>query len=223
MPRAARVVSNLSTNLTVAESRFVSEYLIDGNGARAAVDAGWCERGDPKKASALAFHLTKQPRILNAINEQMQATAKRNLITIDRLLFEAYRLATYDIAEAFDAQGQPRPISDIPEDLRRAIEGFETEQVLRGAVPTQVTRYKFAKKTVALQMLFEQLIGAVKRLEVTGRNGVPLFAPKSDLTEISTELLEKIVAMGELKDAAIIETVPIPPVVNPPAPEEPKK
>lgn len=210
MARVARPAKNFSTALSVSESKFVSEYLIDGNGVRSAIDSGWCARDDKEHAGVIATRMLKQPRVLEAINEQLQASARKNLITVDRLMLEVYRLATYNVQDAYDKNGDPIPLNKLPEDLARCIEGYETESVQRGAVPVQVTRYKFAKKSVALQMLFEQLIGAVRRLEVTGRNGAPLFnasSSRADLTEISTELLEKIVAMSELKEISPLPVV----------------
>lgn len=210
MAKALRPLKNSTTKLSVQEARFVVEYLIDGNGERSVIDAGWCARDQKSKAARLASVLLKQPRIVNAIAEQMDATAARNLISIDRLMLETYRLATYNIKDAFDENDEPLPMSKLPDDLARVIEGFETEQVVRGNVPVRVVKFKFAKKSVALQMLFEQLLGAVKRLEVTGRNGAPLFSTKGDLSEIDTALLEKIVALSDMQGAKVPDAAKAP-------------
>lgn len=195
MARYARGIVNLSIRLTVLESRFVLEYIRDGNGKRSVIDAGLCDKSKPQHASNIANKLLKNPRIKHAIQEQFDASAQRNLITVDRIMQEVYRLATYNIQDAFTEEGTPLAITDLPEDLARAIEGFETEEV-RGRPGVTVTKYKFAKKTVSQQLLLDRIDAVVKKFEITGPGGLPVNASKVDLSDVSTELLKRIVEKG---------------------------
>lgn len=197
MARTARVISRFPERITVQEARFVIEYIKDGNGVRSALDAGLCPSGDKYRAANISSNLLRKPRIVAAVNEQLEAISARTLITIDRILQEVYRGAVYNAAEAFEKDGSCKPMSEMPEDLQRAIEGFEVEEV-RGQPGTFVTKYKFAKKAVAQQMLLDRIENLVRRFEITGKNGAPLNPHgKVDLSDVSLELLKKIVEKGE--------------------------
>lgn len=198
MAQPAGPYSNFSKRLSVQEARFVFEYIKDGNGIRSAIDSGWCDKLDKKRADDIATKILKQPRVVAAIKEQLDAVAQRTLITVDRIMQEVYRLATYNVRDAFDSTGHPIPITELPEDVSRAIEGIEVETI--GGV-AEVVKYKFAKKSVSQQLLLERIDNIVKRFELTGRGGAPLNPSKVDLSDVSTELLKQIVAASRKKEA----------------------
>lgn len=77
------------TGLTAKMERFVAEYLIDGNGTRSAIAAGYSERTAPKIGSEL---LTK-PAVKAAITKALKAQEKRTLITADMVLKRIDRVA----------------------------------------------------------------------------------------------------------------------------------
>lgn len=197
MARTARNISASQERITVQDARFVIEYIKDGNGKRSALDAGLVPSGNGPHAAAVASKLLKKPQILAAIREQLMASSARTLITIDRLLQEVYRGATYNVADAFDENGTCKAMKDMSEDLQRAIEGFEIEEV-RGRPGTFISKYKFSKKAVAQQILLDRLENLVKRFEVTGKNGAPLHqSDDSVMKDVSLELLKRIVGITE--------------------------
>lgn len=196
MARPVRRLSGSPDRLTVQEAKFVIEYIKDGNGTRAVLDSGNCPSGAKGQAAGTAVALLKIPRIVGAINEQLEASSARTLITVDRILQEVYRGATYNIAKAFDENGDCVPIEKMPEDLQRAIEGFEVIEV-KGQPGTFIKSYKFSKKAPAQQILLDRLENLVKRFELTGKDGAPLHSSKVDLSDVSTELLKKIVEATE--------------------------
>lgn len=195
MAQTRKTNPKFSNRPSPQESRFIIEYLKDSNGPRAAISTGWCDKDKPQQARKIAEQILAQPRVIAAIKEQLDASAQRELITVDRIMQEVYRLATYNAQEAFDAAGSPLPITELPEDLARAIEGFETEEV-RGKPGVWVTKYKFAKKAVSQALLLERIDDVVKRFELTGKGGAPLNASKVDLSDVSIELLKRIVEKG---------------------------
>lgn len=196
MPRTKRVIGDPGTErLTVQEAKFVIQYIMDGNGQRSVIDSGMCSSGDKQRASNVAVALLKKPRIIAAVREQLEAQSARTLITVDRIMQEVYRGAVYNVADAFDKEGNCRPIEEMPEDLQRAIEGFEVEEV-KGQPGTYIKKYKFSKKAVAQQMLLERLENLVKRFELSGPGGAPLDKGV-DLKDVSKELLLRIVGMQE--------------------------
>lgn len=200
MARTARAVLNpKNERLTVQESKFVIEYIKDGIGQRSVIDAGMCPSGNKQQASNTAVALLKKPRILAAIKEQLEASSARTLITVDRLLQEVYRGAVYNVADAFDAAGNCLPMSEMPEDLQRAIEGFEVIEV-RGQPGTSIKSFKFSKKAASQQILLERLENIVRRFELSGPGGAPLHKGV-DLSDVSAELLKRIVGMTEAEKA----------------------
>lgn len=72
---------NAKSALTVLQHRFVTEYLIDLNGSRAAVRAGY----SVKSASTMASRLLGRPAIAAAITEGINARAARTRVTADRV------------------------------------------------------------------------------------------------------------------------------------------
>ena len=76
-------------NLTPKQAMFVIEYLKDLNGAQAAIRAGYSEDSAKEIASE---NLTK-PNIISAIEQQMEARARRTLITADRIIADIDRVA----------------------------------------------------------------------------------------------------------------------------------
>lgn len=75
--------------LSPREQQFVLEYLIDKNGGKAAVRAGYSERSSRKTA----YDLLQKPRIKAAITKALKAQQARTLITADQVLKDIDRIA----------------------------------------------------------------------------------------------------------------------------------
>lgn len=76
--------------LTPKEACFVVEYLVDRNGAAAAVRAGYSARS----AKETAYKLLQKPHIKAAIAKALKEQEKRTLISADANLLAIDRLAT---------------------------------------------------------------------------------------------------------------------------------
>lgn len=76
-------------DLTAKEARFIDEYLIDGNGTRAAKAAGYSERTAYKAAQ----EALQRPRVKAALRQALAAQQKRTLITADAVLKRIDRVA----------------------------------------------------------------------------------------------------------------------------------
>ena len=68
--------------LTAKQTRFISEYLVDGNGSAAAVRAGYSQ----KTARAIATENLTKPAIQNALQARQSADATRLSIKLDDVL-----------------------------------------------------------------------------------------------------------------------------------------
>lgn len=81
--------------LTPKEQLFITEYLLDPNGTKAALSAGYAK----KSAHVAACRLLKKDKIRNAIRDGLQRRFHRNEATADRVIEELRRLAFSDMAD----------------------------------------------------------------------------------------------------------------------------
>ena len=91
----------MGKNLTEKQLRFVSEYLIDGNAARAARAAGY----NPKTAHSTGGQNLKKRAIAQRIAEERQKHAERCEITADSLMRDLEQIKSDCMAKARDADG----------------------------------------------------------------------------------------------------------------------
>ncbi|HUK11470.1 MAG TPA: terminase small subunit [Stellaceae bacterium] len=81
------------TKLSARQKRFVEEYLVDLNGKRAAIRAGFSEN----KADSCGARLLRNRLVGPAVKKAMENRARRTRITADRVLREYARIAFADI------------------------------------------------------------------------------------------------------------------------------
>ena len=101
--------------------KFAQEYCVDFNATQAAIRAGYSKRSARQQASVL---LTK-PNIAGRVKEIATKDITKVEMNPDRIVRELTFLGTADVSKAFDTEGNLLPIHEIPEDVRRAIAGFE--------------------------------------------------------------------------------------------------
>lgn len=149
--------------LTPQQRLFAHEYLVDSNATRAAIRAGYPPRSAYKRGS----DLLKNSQIRKLVAAGTRKLTERTGITVERAVLELRRILTVDVAGAFDETGCLKPLSEIPEDVRRAISGLEVEEVQQecedddGETETikvgRVVKMKFWSKTDASQQLLRKL------------------------------------------------------------------
>ena len=142
---------------------FAREYVVDFNGKQAAIRAGYSK----KTAEQQASRLLRNVKISARVAELTQCRLEK--IDPDRIVKELSCLSTSDISEALDVNGNPLPIHQIPERLRRCISGFEmVEEHDENGESTghQVKKYKFYDKNVSLLGLAKVFKMLTDRVEV---------------------------------------------------------
>lgn len=89
--------------LTDRQRRFVEEYLVDCNAARAAVRAGY----SPKGAEKTGYRLKKVPAVRVALEAAFEVKRQGAEVDRERIIRELARIAFADISEiaAWDEQG----------------------------------------------------------------------------------------------------------------------
>lgn len=92
----------------------------------------------------------------------------------DDVISELLKLIKVDVTEAFNEDGDLRPLADIPPDVRRAIAGIEVEALFagKGDARTQIghlKKVKFWDKPRSIETLARHLKMLVDKHEVAGK------------------------------------------------------
>lgn len=135
---------------------FALEYIIDLNGAQAAIRAGY----SPRTAKSQAHRLLTKDDVQAWIQEGFAARSKRTEITADRVVQEMAKIGFASMRQfiSIDADGQPQiNLTDTEADALDALSEVSTETVLEGEDGTRVrkTKIKLHDKLRALQALAE--------------------------------------------------------------------
>jgi phage terminase small subunit len=145
------------------QKRFCEEYIIDFNATQAALRAGYGgTKKDPKVAAVQACRLLIKDNVCGHLAEITGKQSKRLEVTADNVLNEIRRVAFCDVGQAFNDDGTLKPIHEIPEDVRRAISGFEVEEIWKGrgedrTQTGELKKLKFWNKDSNNEMLMKHL------------------------------------------------------------------
>lgn len=161
---APRTMSRQKTeqkSLSPLQRLFALEYIVDLNGTRAAIRAGYSQ----KTAAQQAHQLLQNPLVLAEIDAQKAARLKRIEMDADALLLRLFEEADADLADLFDPDGNLLPVKDWPAIWRKGlVAGIETEEILgpseEDGKPKPVLG--FTRKI--------KLADRMKRLEAIGRH-----------------------------------------------------
>ncbi len=126
--RTVRKRGNASHDLNVRQKLFALEFLKDLNATQAAIRAGY----SPRTAEAASSRLLRNVKVAAEIQKAMNARAKRIEVNQDTVLQGIARLAFWDVANMFDADGSLKDIRDMDVNTREAIAGFECVTAYEG-------------------------------------------------------------------------------------------
>ena len=148
--------------MNARQKAFVAGLVRGKTQKQAAIDAGY----SPKSAETDASRLLRNAKV-SAYLEKAQTKAG---VTAEVVLGELLRIGRCDIGQAFNADGTLKPIHEIPEDVRRAISGFEQEELYEGAYGEKfslgkVKKLRFWDKNKSLETLARSLKLLVDRKE----------------------------------------------------------
>jgi phage terminase small subunit len=142
--------------LNPRQQLFIKEYLIDRNATQAAIRAGYSE----KTAEQIGFRLLRNVQIEKAVNSALEKQMKRLDISADRVLQEIACLSFYDPKD-FESVNGPEDIKNLPEDVRRAIVGWDWNKNGKFVL-------KISPKTPSLDQLGRHLKLFTDKLEISG-------------------------------------------------------
>lgn len=150
--------------LTPKQAEFVIEYLKDLNGTQAAIRAGYSEAC----ASQIASENLGKPAILEAIQRQLDARAKRKLITADYVI-EAMQ-------EVLERCLQKKPVMVFDKEEKKYVHATEMVEHEDGTV-TEEGIYEFdsAGANKAAENLAKHLKLLTDKQEISGPDGSPIM------------------------------------------------
>ncbi|SMH30582.1 terminase small subunit [Azospirillum agricola] len=97
--------------LTDQKRRFVDAYLLEPNGTRAAITAGY----SPKTAAAQASRLLKDVNVAKAIDEGQRRLSIRSGITPDMIMAELAKLGFSDIRQVVQWRAAVQQVAEDPD------------------------------------------------------------------------------------------------------------
>lgn len=153
--------------LTLKERRFVSEYLVDGNGLQAAIRAGYA----PKSAHVTASRLLRKPNVKAAVDAKRAKQLESTDLTAARVLEEMRRLAFSDVRQLFDEHGNLRPLHTLTAEQAACIAGVEViiKNAKAGDGQTDtVHKIKIWDKPRTMEMLAKHFGLLMEKIEHSG-------------------------------------------------------
>lgn len=163
------------------QGMFCREYLIDLNGAQAAIRAGYSEKGANSKGSQLLAKISIQSHISILMEQRIEQVSidaeyvLRRLVEIDQL----------DVIDVLDSGGSIKPTNEWPAAWRKSIDSIEV--IERSSVTAQGQVVEVLIKKIRWP-------DKLKSLELLGKHiNIRAFSEKADDTGIRIEsLLESI-------------------------------
>lgn len=137
--------------MTPKQQRFVGEYLIDLNGTRAAIRAGY----SPRTATKIVSELLTKPDISQTIGRAMADRAEKTGVTVERVIEELARIAFADVRDVFAPDGTLKPLDAMTKGAWAAIAGLEVREIRDGEDNPmgRVSKVRLADKLGALDLL----------------------------------------------------------------------
>ena len=146
--------------LTPKQAMFVAEFLVDRNATRAAIAAGYSE----KTAEAAGSRLLRNVKVSAAITERNARRVEKLDITIERTARELAKLSYFDPGRLFDEHGKLKPVAELDEVTRAAVESVEVDPETG-----RIKRIVMAKKGQNLERLGRHLGMFMDKVEHSGR------------------------------------------------------
>jgi phage terminase small subunit len=171
--------------MTARQARFVEEYLIDLNGTKAAIRAGYSKT----TARVIASKNLKKRNIAAAIAKAQQARSERTSITADQVLLELKQLAFSSIANyrVDPTTGEVTLTEDAPPEAMSAVSNVKRKVSHKafGANKVDETEVEIAlwDKPSMLKLAGRHVGLFPNRIELTGKGGNPLMPAVSSLSD----------------------------------------
>jgi phage terminase small subunit len=174
--------------LSPKQACFVEEYLIDLNGTKAAIRAGYSAR----TAEVQASRLLRNAKVQVALEDAIQARSKRTEVTADRVVTEFARLAFANMRDYWPRTGETIDLHRLDQDRTAAVEEVTIDEAVDMAgVVHRRTRLKLHDKKGALDSLARHLGLFVDRHVVEGIEHRVKNMSSEERLQLAADILEE--------------------------------
>lgn len=136
--------------LTPKQERFCQEYLVDYDGSKAAIRAGFSK----KTARVQAAQMLTLPDVQAYLSSKKTAIADKLSISQERTMQEIGRIAFQDVRKFYNEDGSLIPIHELDDDAAAVLAGMDVEEIYaEGEKIGVVKKIKRYDKVKALEML----------------------------------------------------------------------
>lgn len=177
--------------LTHKQERFVEEYLVDLNAARAAVRAGYSK----KTANKIGYNNLQNPDIQAGIEEGRKALSERTNITQDRIMGELAKVGFSDLTQALTPHGTLLHPEDWGEEVKGFVKTVKVKKQPSGEydedgkpILVDVQEIQAWDKLSALEKMGKHLGMFKDQVEHTGPNGGPIEVEEVSNLEVARRL-----------------------------------
>lgn len=146
-------------NLNERQRAFCEAYIKSGSATSAAVSAGYSE----KTAGQIGFQNLRVPSIAAEIARLTARIEKKAELNAELVLSELRNLVVSNVADMYDADGNIKPINELPPEIAKTISSIEFGDI-KGSGPRGVRKLKTHNKLAALE-LASKLLGMISANE----------------------------------------------------------
>ena len=202
--------------LTPQEAIFVVEYVNDWDELNALDKSGLYpqKKTTLKAARQKAYTLLKKQSVQAAIQQATQYRIERTLMSKDKIVAYLSRIATSDVAQAYDEKGNIKSIHDMPYHLRCCISKIKTRTKYKKNKKTKkyeadgyITEFEVESHTRALQELIK-ILHPQPTINFNQSNQVNNVQANIDLSHLdNVEDIDKLLQMisPKEKDPQLVE------------------
>jgi len=161
----------MDNNFGLSDKRllFAQEYMVDLNGAQAAIRAGYSKGS----AASQASRLLTDANIQSYITERRKERAEKLEASADNVINEVVKLAFHDIRDMYDKKGNLKPIPELDDMTAATISSFKVKLEKSGEDQYDIIQeYKRYDKLKALELL-AKLIGLLDKDPVKDLSAKP--------------------------------------------------
>ncbi|QHI16232.1 terminase small subunit [Acinetobacter haemolyticus] len=171
-------------NLTPKQQRFVEEYLIDLNGTRAYIRAGYAVK-DEDTAAVMSSRLLRNDKVQEAIAEAQAEREERTKIDADYVLKRLVEIDQMDVLDIMDENLNMKPLKEWPKIWRQYINNIESIELSDGE--GWLKKIKWPDKVKNLELIGKHVsVGAFKdKVEHSGQLEIQSLSSLMD--ELSKE------------------------------------
>jgi len=146
------------SKINARQRKFIDEYLIDRNGAQAAIRAGYAKSG----AKVQAARMLTNANLRAEIQRRTDRAAAKADVSLELVLRQLHAILTVDIADAVDEHDVLKPLSQWPKPLRSALRGIDNAEITGGTPKKTIghlRKIRFWSKIAAAEQLMKHLGG----------------------------------------------------------------